>query len=83
MKNTLNDFNYGDEVKEQVTGFIGKVVAKIEYMWGCQQLGVQGKIDKEMRVPEIHWFDVDRLIIVKSAKVKKEPKPSGGVCQKY
>lgn len=82
-KNTLNDFNYGDEVRETVTGFVGSVVCKMEYAWGCQQLGVQGKVDKDGKVPDILWFDVDRLIVIIPTEVKKEPKASGGICQKY
>lgn len=57
----------GDRVKDKLTGFEGIIVGHCEYMTGCNQSLVKPeglKDDGEMI--ESHWFDDQRLKLVKA-----------------
>ena len=64
----------GDKVKDTVTGFAGIVVSKIEYLNGCMRLGIQAKMNKDGKIEEAQYFDIEQIKIVgKNLKVKKTP----------
>jgi hypothetical protein len=54
----------GQTLKDKVTGFTGIATAKVEYLSGCVQFGLQPEIDKEGKVPDAAFFDFQRLEIV-------------------
>ena len=58
----------GDEVKDTVTGFIGIVVARHQYLYGCTRISVQPPVDKDGKVPDSHGFDEPQLEILKPKK---------------
>ena len=51
----------GIKVTDKVTGFTGVVTGFVEYLSGCNQALVQPTVDKEGKLMESHWFDVQRL----------------------
>jgi len=67
----------GNTVRDTITGYEGVVFGITNYLFGCKRVGIQGKIDKEGKVPELHWFDEPSLQVLKSEKNKKS-EPSGG-----
>jgi len=64
--------NLGDQVKDPVSGFSGIVIAKTEYMNGCDRVCVQGKyVLKNKEIPEYH-FDEPQLNVIKRKAIKLE-----------
>jgi len=54
----------GQEVKDLVSGFTGIAVAKDEWLNGCLRYGIQGKVDKEGKLPDPKWIDAVQLEII-------------------
>jgi hypothetical protein len=74
----------GSEVRDRVTGFKGIAVAKVEYINGCIQYGIRGKILKDGKFPDAIYIDEEHLEATgKSVKIEKKEtgaeneKPSG------
>jgi hypothetical protein len=70
--------NLGDEVKDNVTGFKGIVVAKTNYIHGCTRVQVQPKVGKDGKVPDACTFDEPALVVLKSTVVKRSHNDTGG-----
>lgn len=49
--------------KDVITGFEGRITARIEYLTGCDQLCIQPPINEKREVPEPKWFDEKRVEI--------------------
>ena len=64
----------GEKVKDKFTGFKGIAMAKTEYLFGCNRIGVQPiELDKETGEPkEWVWFDEQHLM---DEKIKKPGGP--------
>jgi len=72
----------GDEAKDPVSGFHGIIVAKTTYLNGCDRVVLQGKANKDGKIPDNH-FDEPQLVVVKRKKIKPalpevERKKTGG-----
>jgi hypothetical protein len=63
----------GDRGRDQVTGFEGLIVARTEWLYGCERLGLQGKVDKDGKVGEAQWFDAAAIVVVEPEVVKGAP----------
>ena len=59
----------GQEVREQVTGFTGVVVGRVEYLSGCEQCLVQPPVKEDGTFADSHWFDEPRLTVTLKPKV--------------
>ncbi len=71
-------FQFGQEVKDKITGFRGVITGQCSYITGCQQYLVQPKSKKPDTKPEALWFDIDRLEIVGKKIISvKENKHNG------
>lgn len=53
----------GSKVKDSITGFVGVVTARAEYLSGCHQLLVQPPTDDKGEYKEPHWFDEQRVLV--------------------
>jgi hypothetical protein len=64
----------GDKVRDKITDFKGIAVVRSEYLSGGDRIQVQGKLDKDGKIPEDQSFDEPQLEILVSAKAggKKE-----------
>ena len=63
----------GHQVKDRVTGFSG-VVASVNFdLYGCIQAVVNPGLDKEGKLGESQWFDVNRLVVLTDAPVMDQP----------
>lgn len=62
----------GNEVKDVITDFTGIVVAKCKYLFGCAQIGISPKINKDGLRKETEWFDKGRIKFVNEGVHKKE-----------
>lgn len=64
--------NLGDKVKDKVSGLVGTVVHRTEYLNGCVQYGVQPKL--KAKETEIATWSIDEKqleIVGKPCRVKK------------
>lgn len=60
----------GMRVRDVVTGFEGVAIARVEYITGCDQFGVQPPgMDRDGNLIEARYFDYTRLEIVDAEKV--------------
>lgn len=64
-------FAFGDEVRDTITGFKGKVTANVAYITGCNQCLVSPacKDTDNSTMPEGRYLDEGRLEMVKAASV--------------
>jgi len=68
----------GNKVKDVVTGFTGIATAKTDYLNGCQQITITGKVSDS---GEVKIFDVDVKqvkYVGKGLVEAKKKKPAGG-----
>ncbi len=57
-------FELGQKVKERITGFKGVIVARSQYMTGCNRYGIQSqKLKSDGKPLEWEYFDEDLLEI--------------------
>ena len=80
----MSDFNFrfdkGDEVRDKITDFTGIVVARADWLHGCERYGLQSRELKDGRPLEIEWFDVDTLELAARQTVAQKETPTGGPC---
>lgn len=65
-------FNFGEKVSDAITGFVGTITARVEYMNGCLQYEVTPCELKDGVPQKEPWLDEQRLGKVK--KPVEEPK---------
>lgn len=53
-------FHNGDEVKDLVTGYVGIIDARIEYLNGCKQYSVVAK-SEDNKIKKGWWIDEEQL----------------------
>lgn len=58
----------GDKVKDTITGFKGKIVARCQYINGCDQCLVKPSVGDDGKMPVGEWIDDQQL------KLQAEPK---------
>ena len=62
--------NLGDEVKDEVTGFQGVALARMECLYEATQVRVHARnLTDQGTVRDSIWFEEDRLTIVKEQAV--------------
>jgi hypothetical protein len=57
----------GDTVRDTVTGFEGTATARTDHLGGRTELCIE-RPDCESGMPELAWFDVNRVELVARAK---------------
>lgn len=69
----------GSVVKDEVTGFTGTAVARVEYLNGCVQYEVRPRMNpkKPGEMFETCWIDEQQLKVTKRRLVTNR-KPTGG-----
>lgn len=63
--------NLGEKVEDTITGFKGIAVGKVEYLYGCWQIQIEG-VDQDKQ-PKTWWFDEQRVVKVKSTEEDVKP----------
>lgn len=51
----------GTTQQDRITGFIGVATGYVQYISGCNQVLLVPKITADGKLPESHWYDVQRL----------------------
>lgn len=68
----------GDKVKDEITGYEGIVMAKATYLYGCEQILIQGRVKKDGEIPDAMWMDEPQAIVTEeNTKPQAEPKHGG------
>lgn len=49
--------------RDTVTGFAGTIVGHIEYLTGCNQALLVPPVDKDGKLVDGQWFDVQRVAV--------------------
>jgi len=87
VNNILKDMTQiklGMKVKDKITEFKGILTAKVEYLYGCTQLGITPKLNKNGKAETI-YFDEGRIEMIgkgikpSTVKVKKNGGPSNNI----
>ena len=68
----------GDIAKDEISGFKGVVVARTQWLHGCDRLTLAPQETHEGKVLDMQSFDIGQCELVKKAKTKAEPKSNGG-----
>ena len=66
-------FNFGDRVREEVTGFTGIVTRRLESASGNREYDVIPTCDEGGGTREGYWFDENRLVLVEANAVSITP----------
>ena len=61
----------GQKAKDKITGFEGIIVARVEYLFGCDQYGVSPEA-KDGKVNDTLYFDEGRMEIIGSGVLPEE-----------
>jgi hypothetical protein len=67
----MKDFKFevGEHVQDVITCFKGIVMARIDYLTGCNQCAVgPTKLDKDGKRTDWEYFDENRLVLVPGKK---------------
>lgn len=72
------EFTLGSKVKSKVTGFVGITTSRTVYLNGCVNYCVTPGVDKDNKVLDSQWVDVQDLELVTENVVKATPAPTGG-----
>lgn len=51
----------GTRVRDRITGFSGVVTGYVQYISGCNQVLVNPGVDKDGKLMDGNWFDVQRV----------------------
>lgn len=73
-----NECVLGDDVKDTITGYVGCVVAKTEWLNGCWRISVQSRELKDGKPIDAVTFDVEQLVLVKSSRQAEPVRRTGG-----
>jgi hypothetical protein len=71
----------GQKVQDVVSGFTGIAVGIHHFLNGCTRVSVAPPVDKEGKMQEEKWFDIQQIMVVDAQKVleqKPEAKKTGG-----
>ena len=75
---TTQKIQLGDVARDTITGFKGTVIARTQWLTGCERLTLQPLVDKEGKVPDCVSFDEPTCVLVKSRNPAAPPKSTTG-----
>jgi hypothetical protein len=67
----------GQRIKDKVSGFTGIAVSRTEFLNGCVRISIQPPLDKEGKLPDEKWFDIQQLEIIDEG-ISVASKDTGG-----
>ncbi len=60
----------GDKVKDIISGFTGVMVARTEWLNGCNRIAIQSENFDCMKAPiPEQWFDEQQVVVIKAGEV--------------
>ena len=76
----MSNIKLGVKAKDKVTGFEGIVIAKTEWLTGCDQYVLKQKAKEGVLPDDGQWFDEGMLVVIGEgihAKEVKSKRPGG------
>ena len=67
----------GSRVRDTITGFTGIVIARSDFLSGCNQVCVQPSCEKENELNKPEWLDIERIEKVSESEVEYRSRLSG------
>lgn len=71
-------FDLGDEVKDTVTGFTGKIVELTTFLNGCNHVSLQPPMNEKKEFPDRVFLTANRVELVKKEVAPVAKKSRGG-----
>jgi hypothetical protein len=72
-------FNLGDKVKHNITGFVGVITSRTEWLNGCKRYGLLSPaLTKEGKVRDVEVIDEQELTLMKAAAPAVKKQATGG-----
>lgn len=68
----------GEKYRDEITGFVGTAIARVEYLNGCIRIELEGKVDKDGKPQESVFVDEQRLVHVGTRRRVASAAPVGG-----
>ena len=69
----------GNKYKDMISGFSGIATGLTMWLSGCDTVGLNPGVDKEGKLMETQWFDINRVKEVEAEKKEiNTTKPPGG-----
>ena len=65
----MRKINLGDKVRDEITGFEGRVTGVATYISGCVQYSIAPPVDKDGKMSDANWIDEQRLVVVEEKEV--------------
>ena len=62
----------GSTIADTVTGFTGMAESYTIHRNGCIRVSIQAKVDKDGKIPDVCWFDIEDVKLIGKA-VKTKP----------
>lgn len=63
----------GKKARDRITGLQGVISSVCFDLYGCVQAGISPPVDKDGKLVDSRWFDVNRLEIVDETRVMPVP----------
>ena len=67
----------GQTAKDTISGFKGVVIGRTEWLNGCVRVGLQPPVDKDGKVPDAYWIDIEQAEVL-DVEPKPKLQPSNG-----
>jgi len=71
-------FKLGSKLKSKVTGFVGIATSKTEYLNGCVRYGLTPRVDKDGKIQDIEFVDIQELEEIEKKAVMVNARPTDG-----
>lgn len=59
----------GQTCMDRITGFKGVATGRVEYLTGCNQVLLTPRVKEDGTVPEAHWYDEQRLVVLDEVEI--------------
>lgn len=73
----MSKIELGSLVEDQITGFKGRAVSRVEYITGRVQYGIVPVMTEGGAMPVTEYVDEQRLVVV-GAPIAQASRPTGG-----
>ena len=74
----MHTVSLGDRAKDRVSGFVGIVIGRTEWLNGCTTVGLKPPIDKDGKNQDAQWFDEPQLELIEQGVIARGSVLTGG-----
>ena len=72
------EIKLGATVRDKISGFVGVVTGRCEYLNGCVQFQVSPTTLKDGDIQKSHWLDIQQLEVTEAAELLQPAEATGG-----